>query len=123
MIAQLALTLLLGGVVFYAWLAYRRSPVVGLLAFGAALTGLYFVWVPWHATRIAEVAGIGRGVDLVLYVWVGISLILLLNLHLKLRAQLELITELARALAFVRAERAAAGGQESDRDSPKPTGA
>lgn len=104
MIVQFVLTLLLLGVVFYSWLEYRRSPVVALLAVAAATTGLYFVWMPWHATRIAEVAGIGRGVDLILYIWVAISLILLLNLHLKLRAQLELITELARALTFVAAE-------------------
>lgn len=121
MIAQGLLTILLAGVVSYAWLEYRRSPVIGLLALGAATTGLYFVWMPWHATRIAELAGIGRGVDLILYVWVAISLILLMNLHLKLRAQLELMTELARALTFLRAERAsdAIPGPTTDRDPPR----
>lgn len=115
MIAQLGLTILLGGVVFYAWLERRRSPVVALLALAVAGTGLYFVWMPWHATRIAELAGIGRGVDLILYVWVGISLILLLNLHLKLRVQLELMTELARALTFVEVE----GRRDAERNGPQ----
>ena len=103
MIAQLVLSALLFGVLFYAWMEYRRSPVVGLLAWAAALVGLYFVWVPSHATQLAALAGIGRGVDLIIYIWVVISLLMLLNLHLKLRAQLDLITVLARELAIANA--------------------
>ena len=103
MIAQIVLTALLLAVMFYAWLEYLRSPVVGMLAWLAAMGGLWFVWVPAHATRLAELAGIGRGVDLVLYLWVVISLLVLLNLHLKLRAQMELITVLARELAIANA--------------------
>ena len=103
MIAQLILTALLFGVLIYAGTEYRRSPAVGLIAVLAALGGLYFVWVPAHATRLAELAGIGRGVDLIIYVWVVISLMILLNLHLKLRAQMELITVLARELAIANA--------------------
>jgi hypothetical protein len=103
MIAQLILSALLGGILLYAWLEYRRAPVIGLLSVLAALTGLYFVWVPAHATSLAALVGIGRGVDLILYVWVVISLIVLLNLHLKLRQQTEVITVLARELAIANA--------------------
>ncbi|MDO9413139.1 MAG: DUF2304 domain-containing protein [Pseudolabrys sp.] len=103
MIAQISLTALLFAVMLYAYLQYRRSPVVGLLSMLAALVGLYFVWIPAHATKLAEFAGVGRGVDLVLYVWVAISLLVLLNLHLKLRMQMELITTLARSLAIANA--------------------
>ena len=89
-----------------------RSPAVGLFAWLAALGGLYFVWIPAHATRLAELVGIGRGVDLIIYIWVVISLLVLLNLHLKLRAQMELITVLAReiALADARARQSEANG-------------
>ena len=66
-------------------------------------SGLYFVWSPGQATRLAEIAGIGRGVDLFLYLWVVISLLMLLNLHLRLRMQMEVMTELARALAIANA--------------------
>src|SRR5262245_13467884 len=45
-----------------------------------------------RGTQLAELVGIGRGVDLILYVWVCLSLIVVLNLHLKLRTQMELIT-------------------------------
>ena len=100
MIAQLILTSLLLATLFYAWIEYPRSPAVGLLTVLAAWAGLFFVWFPEQATRIAAWVGIGRGVDIVIYVWIGISLIVLLNLHLKLRAQMELITVLARKIAI-----------------------
>jgi hypothetical protein len=103
MIAQIALTGLLFAILLYAWMEYPRSPVVGMVAWLTALGGLYLVWVPAHATRLAELVGIGRGVDLIIYTWVGISLLLLLNLHLKLRAQMELITVLAREIAIANA--------------------
>jgi len=66
--------------------------------------GIYFVWVPEHSTQLAELVGIGRGVDLILYIWVCISLIVLLNLHLKLLTQTELITTLARKIAIADAQ-------------------
>jgi hypothetical protein len=103
LIAQLILTTLLGGILLYAYLQHRRAPAIGLAAMLAAVTGLYFVWLPSHATWLAAQVGVGRGVDLILYVWVVISLIVLLNLHLKLRVQTETITVLARELAIANA--------------------
>src|SRR5262245_54241260 len=100
MIAQLVLSALLAGILLYAWTEYRRSPAVALLTVFVASAGMYFVWVPQHSTQLAELVGIGRGVDLILYIWVCISLIVLLNLHLKLRTQMELITTLARRIAL-----------------------
>jgi hypothetical protein len=104
MIAQLILSILLAAVLVYAWTEYRRSPTVAVLTVLAATAGLYFVWLPEHSTQLAELVGIGRGVDLILYVWVCISLIVLLNLHLKLRTQMELITILARKIAVADAQ-------------------
>ena len=104
MIAQLVLTTLLAAILLYAWTEYRRSPVVALLTVFVASAGIYFVWVPEHSTQLAELVGIGRGVDLILYIWVCISLIVLLNLHLKLRTQMELITTLARKIAIAEAQ-------------------
>jgi hypothetical protein len=65
MIAQLMFTAFLLGILLYALTEYRRSPAVGLTAVLAAVGGLYFVWVPSHAIRLAEFVGIGRGVDLI----------------------------------------------------------
>jgi small membrane protein len=117
MIAQLILSLLLAGILLYAWTEYRRSPVVALMTLLVASAGLYFVWVPDHSTQLAELVGIGRGVDLMLYTWVCISLIVLLNLHLKLRTQMELITTLARKVAL-----ADASGPAETVDSIVPAG-
>jgi small membrane protein len=99
-IAQGLFSILLSGVLVYAWAEYRRSPAVSLMALAASLSGLLFVWAPSLSTLVAEFVGIGRGVDLILYLWVCISLILLLNLHLKLRTQEERIAKLARAIAI-----------------------
>ena len=103
MIAQIVLSLLLGVVLLYAWAQYRRSPIVTVLSCAVSLIGFYFVWLPSHATLVAELVGIGRGADLVLYVWACISLVILLNLHLKLRTQHELLTQLARSIALANA--------------------
>ena len=103
MIAQIGFSILLGGIIMYAWTEYPRAPAIGLVAMLVALAGLYFVWLPSHATWLASLVGIGRGVDLILYVWVLISLIVMLNLHLKLRSQMELITALAREIAIANA--------------------
>lgn len=110
MIAQGVLSLVLVGVIGYAWTEYRRSPVIAALAAGVAAVGTYFVWFPAQSTRLAELVGIGRGVDLIIYVWVVISLLVLLNLHLKLRMQLELITLLARRMALANARPGAGAG-------------
>ena len=113
MIAQLLLTVLLGLVLVYAWSAHRTVPIIGLLASGATLAGLYFVWVPEHATALAAFVGIGRGSDLIVYTWVVISLLIVVNLHLKLRLQLDMITRLARSVALDRA-------RESRRETGSP---
>jgi small membrane protein len=125
MIAQVVLSLLLGIVLVYAWVEYRRSPIVSTLSFLASLAGFYFVWMPSHATRVAALFGIGRGADLVLYLWVCISLIVLLNLHLKLRTQHELLTSLARSIALANAtwsadETRSSGGTASLKDDRGP---
>ena len=104
MIAQFILSILLAAVLLYAWTEYRRSPAVALLSLLAATAGLYFVWFPESSTQLAELVGVGRGADLILYTWVCISLIVLLNLHLKLRTQMEVITMLARKNAIADVE-------------------
>ena len=79
MIAQIGLSILLGGIMIYALTQYARAPAIGFAALLVAAAGLYFVWLPAHATWLAAQVGIGRGVDLILYVWVVISLLVLLK--------------------------------------------
>ena len=112
MTAQVVLSVLLLGVFVYAFTEYRRTPLVASLSAIVAGCGLYFVWFPDKSTRLAELVGIGRGADLMLYTWACISLLVILNLHLKLRTQLELITVLARTIAISNARYSAAGDSE-----------
>ena len=118
MIAQFVLSMLLCIVLVYAWVEHRRSPIVALLSGGTALAGLYFIWFPTHTTWVAELVGIGRGADLILYMWVCISLVILLNLHLKLRAQHELITALARTIALTSASSPSTGALRDAQSPP-----
>jgi hypothetical protein len=115
MIAQFILSILLAGILIYAWSEYARSPAIAVLGVLVATAGLYFVWVPEHSTQLAELVGIGRGVDLILYIWVCLSLIVVLNLHLKLRTQMELITALARKIALADAQPTRA---QTEQDQP-----
>ena len=115
MIAQVILSILLAGILVYAFSEYARSPAVAVLAGLVTTAGLYFVWVPEHSTQLAELVGIGRGVDLILYIWVCLSLIVVLNLHLKLRTQMELITTLARKIALADAPAARTAEDEGAR--------
>ena len=104
MIAQAMLSVLLLGVIVYAWTEYKKAPAVALLSAIVSIGGVYFIWFPETSTRWAEFVGIGRGADLVLYTWSCISLLVILNLHLKLRSQLEMITVLARSIAIASAQ-------------------
>jgi small membrane protein len=114
MIAQVILSMLLAGVLIYAFSEYARSPAVAVLAALVTTAGLYFVWMPEHSTQLAELVGIGRGVDLILYIWVCLSLIVVLNLHLKLRTQMEFITVLARKIALTDGRVAGTADDHSD---------
>src|SRR5262249_3577726 len=120
MMAQLLLSFLLSAILAYALAERRRSPVVGVLALAAASAGLYFVWVPAHATALAEFAGIGPGGDLILYTWVVSSVLVLLTFTLKFATKPEAMTGFARAFALGEALRAAPQGTRGDgaQDTP-----
>jgi small membrane protein len=120
MIAQLFLTAMLIAILAYSSLHFGVAPGIARLSALAAMTGIYFVWFPMHATAIAEFVGIGRGADLIVYTWIVISLIIFLNLHLKARAQMELITVLARAIAIMNATMLARGANTAPMQRPTP---
>jgi hypothetical protein len=83
----------------------NRSKLLGLALSVYAVTGagLYFVWFPEQTTVIAHFVGVGRGTDLLLYCWLLASLMVMFNLHLKSNEQLQMLTEVARALTLATA--------------------
>jgi small membrane protein len=112
MIAQFFFTALLLAIGLVTFAQLRQIPLVGATILCAALFGGYLVWMPDHATVIAHWIGIGRGTDLILYVWVLISSAILLVLYLNVRAQLAIITVLARAIALSEARASSAKIEE-----------
>jgi len=100
MIAQIILTLGLSVCLFYVISLGKSLPLVRIGLFLVVLTGYLFIWFPEMTNIFADLVGIGRGADLVIYLWILLSLFLILKLHMKLREQSEALTTLARHLAL-----------------------
>ena len=99
MIIKLFLSLGLALILMYAVSQRRFSRLSHGMAL-LSLVGVYFVWFPDQTTVLANIVGVGRGADLLMYCWIVLSLLIITSLHLQQRRQLELITELARFLAL-----------------------
>jgi hypothetical protein len=119
MIFSTIVSVLLLGLIVYALLQKREFPVVGRLMPLVALLGIYVAWFPERTTEAASWVGVGRGVDLMLYVWVLVSGILILALHLKLITYERKLTALVRFLAIHNATAPESAQPES---SPPPPG-
>lgn len=100
MIAQVILTLALSAAWIYVVTQSGTSRFIKFPLYLAVGAGLYFVWYPNMATRLANSIGIGRGADLLLHTWIIFSLGVLINLHVKIRQHLSLITQLSRHIAI-----------------------
>lgn len=104
MIFSVLLSIFLLGLIVYALLQKGQFPVVGRALPVVATFGIYVAWFPEQTSKWAHLVGIGRGVDLMLYVWILASGLLFLVLHLKLVAQQRQLTELARYVAIASAQ-------------------
>lgn len=99
MIRFLLTGLLLVGLVF-AMREWKQSRVLCMTIVVLTLSGVYFVWEAQASTRIANLLGVGRGADLVLYIYSAISFVLIVSLLLRIKQLHEQFTELARAVAL-----------------------
>ena len=102
---KIPLILALAFFALYGWRQRRMSPAIGFAMPLISLLGVALVLQPYWAQRAADLLGIGRGADLVLYLWSVVSLLLLANLHFRMRAQSAVITTLTRELALLEAQR------------------
>lgn len=100
MIFSILLTVFLLGLFVYALLQKKQFPLVGRLLPLVSGLGIYVAWFPEQTSTWARLVGVGRGVDLMLYVWIMASGLLFLVLHLKLVAQQRMLTDLVRAVAL-----------------------
>jgi small membrane protein len=78
--------------------------IVGIAVAVLAVAGVVLVWRPDEATRIANLLGVGRGADLLLYLMFVLLVLLVLLVHGKFRRYDETITELARSAALAHAQ-------------------
>jgi small membrane protein len=97
---KLVLTLGLSMLLVYTMIQKVAPTLLKIAIFSFILAGIYFVWLPDHATVVANWLGVARGTDLVIYVWILLSFAIGLNLHFKVRSARHDITELTRALAM-----------------------
>ena len=88
----------------YGWRQRRVSFLVGAGLPIICLAGAILVLRPELSTQTARYMGVGRGVDLVLYLWMAVSLLLLANIHFRMRSQNAMITLLTREIAVLEAE-------------------
>jgi hypothetical protein len=100
---KIPLILALAFFAFYGLRQRRMSPAIGFAMPLVSLVGIALVLWPNWAQRAADLLGIGRGADLILYIWTVASLLLLANLHFRMRAQSAVITTLTRDLAILEA--------------------
>ncbi|HEX5182703.1 MAG TPA: DUF2304 domain-containing protein [Allosphingosinicella sp.] len=100
---RIPLILALAFFALYGWRQRRISPAIGFAMPLISLLGIALVLWPSWAQRAADLLGIGRGADLILYIWTVASLLLLANLHFRMRAQSAVITTLTRELAIIEA--------------------
>lgn len=112
MIAQYILTTALALAVLYTWMQSGISRGMRVFLYAVIAAGMYFVWNPNESTHLANILGIGRGADLVLYLWIVLSFLVILNVHLKLRQNLAILTKIVRQLALL--EASAGGGSGAD---------
>jgi hypothetical protein len=86
--------------VFYGLGQFQHSRLAGYAIIASAILGIWFIWHPGDSSHLANLLGIGRGADLLLYLWFIISASLILVLHIKLGYQERQITNLARYIAI-----------------------
>ena len=104
MIFSSALSVLLLCLLIYSLLQKKEFPILGRTLPLICIAGVYVAWFPESTSEAASFVGIGRGVDLMLYVWLLASGMLILGLHLKLVNHDRRLTELARFLAIAGAQ-------------------
>lgn len=88
---------------FLGFFSFTQARQVRFLGAGVLATvsfGVYCTWNPDTATAIANVLGVGRGADLLLYAWVLTTAMLSVVFEVKIRAESARTTRLIRVLAI-----------------------
>jgi hypothetical protein len=96
----------------YALVQRHKSRLVSISIFFVSVAGICFVAFPEVTITVANLLGVGRGADLVLYCWIVITLFVAMNLQFKIFQLQETVTVLIREQALANACK---GGRVEDR--------
>ena len=99
MIIQAVLCAGLAFALFYAYLQRRKSRAISIGIMLVAAAGMVAVLAPEVSNAVAQVVGVGRGADLVVYCWIVITLLVSVNLQFKILQLQQSLTVLTRELA------------------------
>ena len=100
MIFKVLFALLTGACMFYLVIVNRRSGLRKLFALAFFGSGLAFILNPELSNRLAEMVGIGRGADLILYLSTLFLFFICFNLYVRFREIEEQIVVLVRQMAL-----------------------
>jgi hypothetical protein len=100
MIVAMMLIISIMPIAIYSIILILRSNVFGLPLFFISILICFFIIFPNKSGVVANLLGVGRGADLLLYLSFMSGIILILLVHLKFKNQSIMITELARSIAL-----------------------
>lgn len=105
MIISILLVIALLCMSFYAYRVMAQGNLLALPLLVFTIAAIFFVFFPDETTVIANLLGVGRGTDLLLYFCFITGSILILLVHIKFSHQSQMLTELARAIALANPKR------------------
>jgi small membrane protein len=100
MIFQVLFAAATGACMFYFLIAVHRSAFQALFVVAFFGMGVLFILRPDLSSRVANLVGIGRGTDLVLYLSTLFLIFVAFSFHLRFRALEERQTDILRELAL-----------------------
>ncbi|HVO97721.1 MAG TPA: DUF2304 domain-containing protein [Bryobacteraceae bacterium] len=102
---QLILIAAISGIGLLALWSLRSRRLSRFLALAMAAVGVVFVLRPELTSRIAHFLGVGRGVDLMLYIFLVVTVYALMQLYARVRTLDWQVTQISRALAIANARK------------------
>jgi hypothetical protein len=85
---------------FSLLLVFTRNLLLGIPIFALSLSGVIFSFQPNLATNIANLLGVSRGTDLLVYVLFFLFILALINTLGRFKSMEQKITEIARQVAL-----------------------
>ena len=104
-IIQVTLTVFLIIIGIYMYVRLRSTLVDVILILLFMATGIYFVLFPESTNKLAHWVGVGRGVDLMVYLGFLFLFFLIIKLYSRLRKMEQNFTELVRKKSIEEAEK------------------